>query len=34
VIEIDLSPKEKKLFEESFSHVKELVGAMDRVLKT
>ena len=32
VIEIDLSPREKKLFDESLGHVKELVAAMDRVL--
>lgn len=32
VIEIELSPREKKAFEESFAHVKELVLAMDRVL--
>lgn len=32
VIEIELSPREKKAFEESLGHVKELVQAMDRVL--
>lgn len=32
VIEIDLSPREKKAFEESLGHVKELVQAMDKVL--
>ncbi|MGH7771987.1 MAG: malate dehydrogenase [Candidatus Binatia bacterium] len=32
VIEIELSPEEKKAFEESLGHVKELVQAMDRVL--
>lgn len=32
VIEIDLSPREKKAFEESLTHVKELVQAMDRIL--
>ena len=33
VIEIELSPRERKLFDESLAHVKELVAAMDRVLK-
>ncbi len=33
VIEIELSPRERKLFEESLGHVKELVAAMDRVIK-
>ncbi len=32
VIEIELSPREKKAFEESLAHVKELVQAMDKVL--
>lgn len=32
VIEIDLTQAEKKAFEASLSHVKELVGAMDQVL--
>lgn len=32
VIEIDLTPREKKAFEESLAHVKELVETMDRVL--
>ena len=32
VVEIDLSPREKKAFEESLGHVKELVQAMDKVL--
>jgi malate dehydrogenase len=32
VIEIELSPQEKKAFEESLAHVKDLVQAMDRVL--
>lgn len=32
VIEIDLTPREKKAFEESLAHVKELVESMDRVL--
>ena len=32
VIEIELAPREKKLFEESLSHVKELVQSMDRLL--
>ena len=32
VIEIDLSPREKKAFEESLGHVKDLVQAMDKVL--
>lgn len=32
VIEIELSPREKKAFEESLAHVKELVGTMDRIL--
>ena len=32
VIDIELSPREKKAFEESLGHVKELVQAMDRVL--
>lgn len=32
VIEIELSPRERKLFDESLSHVKELVQAMDRIL--
>ncbi len=33
VIEIDLTPREKKLFDESLSHVKELVAAMERISK-
>jgi malate dehydrogenase len=32
VIEMELNPRERKLFDESLGHVKELVGAMDRVL--
>jgi len=32
VIEIDLSPRERKAFEESLGHVKDLVQAMDKVL--
>jgi len=32
VIEIELAPREKKAFEESLAHVKELVQAMDKVL--
>ena len=32
VIEIDLAPGEKSAFDESLSHVREIVGAMDRVL--
>jgi malate dehydrogenase len=32
VIEIDLAPGEKSAFDESLSHVQEIVGAMDRVL--
>jgi malate dehydrogenase len=32
VIEIDLAPAEKSAFDESLSHVREIVGAMDRVL--
>ncbi len=32
VIEIELAPGEKKAFEESLAHVKELVQAMDKVL--
>ena len=32
VIEIELAPSEKKAFEESLAHVKELVQAMDKVL--
>jgi malate dehydrogenase len=32
VIEIDLSAREKKLFDESLGHVKELVAATDKVL--
>ncbi len=32
VIEIELSPQEKKAFEDSLAHVKDLVQAMDRVL--
>lgn len=32
VIEMELSPKERKELETSLAHVKELVGAMDRVL--
>jgi malate dehydrogenase len=32
VIEMELGPRERKLFDESLGHVKELVGAMDRVL--
>lgn len=32
IIEIDLSPREKKAFEESLGHVKELVQAMDKLL--
>jgi len=32
VIEIDLSPREKKAFEESLGHVKDLVQAMDKLL--
>jgi malate dehydrogenase len=32
IIEISLSPADKKAFDESLSHVKELVQAMDRVL--
>lgn len=31
IIEIDLSPRERKAFDESLSHVKELVQAMDKV---
>jgi malate dehydrogenase len=33
IIEVELSAREKKLFDESLSHVKELVAAMDRVAK-
>ena len=33
VIEIDLAPAEKSAFDESLSHVQEIVGAMDRVLE-
>lgn len=33
VIEMDLSPAEKKAFEESLSHVKELVQSMDKLLE-
>ncbi len=33
VIEMELGPRERKLFDESLGHVKELVGAMDKVLK-
>ena len=32
VIEIDLAPAEKSAFDESLSHVQDIVGAMDRVL--
>ena len=32
IIEIELGPREKKAFEESLGHVKELVQAMDKVL--
>ncbi|CAI8015882.1 Malate dehydrogenase [Geodia barretti] len=32
VIEIDLAPGEKSAFDESLSHVQDIVGAMDRVL--
>ncbi|MBI3061228.1 MAG: malate dehydrogenase [Deltaproteobacteria bacterium] len=32
VIEIDLSPRERKAFEESLGHVKDLVQAMDKLL--
>ncbi len=32
VIEIELSPRERKAFEESLGHVKDLVQAMDKVL--
>jgi malate dehydrogenase len=32
VIEIDLSPADKKAFEESLNHVKDVVKAMDRIL--
>jgi malate dehydrogenase len=32
VIEMVLGPRERKLFDESLGHVKDLVGAMDRVL--
>ena len=32
VIEIELTPRERKLFEESLSHVKELVQSTDRLL--
>jgi malate dehydrogenase len=32
VIEMELNARERKLFDESLGHVKELVGAMDRVL--
>jgi len=32
VIEMELGPRERKLFDESLGHVKDLVGAMDRVL--
>jgi malate dehydrogenase len=34
VIEIELSPREKKLFAESLSHIQELVAAMDRVINS
>jgi malate/lactate dehydrogenase len=33
IIEVELAPRERKLFEESLSHVKELVAAMDRIAK-
>lgn len=32
VVEIELSPQEKKAMEQSFAHVKELVQVMDRIL--
>jgi len=32
VIEMELGPRERKLFDESLGHVKDLVGAMDRIL--
>jgi len=32
VIEIELNPRERKAFEESLAHVKELVQAIDRLL--
>lgn len=34
IIEMDLSPADKKAFDVSLSHVKELVSAMDRVLSS
>jgi malate/lactate dehydrogenase len=34
VIEMDLNPRDRKLFDESLGHVKELIGAMDRVLSS
>ena len=33
VIEMELSPAERKAFDESFSHVKEIVQAMDKLLE-
>jgi malate dehydrogenase len=33
VIEMELGPRERKLFDESLGHRSELVGAMDMVLK-
>jgi malate/lactate dehydrogenase len=34
IIDIHLSPADKKAFDESLNHVKDIVQAMDRILAT